>query len=65
MLVPEGQDIRTFINRYFVEDAMPDEAVTTEQVRVIYYETEGQKLGGDIHILQKRLEFDIYVREDQ
>lgn len=65
MLLPEGEDLRGFISRYFVEDAMPDEAVTTEQVRVVYYETEGQRLGGDAHIIQKRLEFDIYVKEDQ
>ena len=66
LLVPaaEQKDIRAFISRYFVEDAMPDELVTDEKVRVVYYETEGSKLGNDPHITKKYLEFDIYVKED-
>ena len=64
--IPEAEqgDIRTFISRYFIEDAMPDEPVTDEKVRVIYYETEGSKLDNDPHITKKYLEFDIYVKED-
>jgi hypothetical protein len=51
LLVPaaEQKDIRAFISRYFVEDAMPDELVTDEKVRVVYYETEGSKLGNPHH----------------
>lgn len=66
LLIPEAEqgDIRTFISRYFIEDAMPDEPVTDEKVRVIYYETEGSKLDNDPHITKKYLEFDIYVKED-
>ena len=65
LLIPEAEqgDIRTFISRYFIEDAMPDEPVTDEKVRVIYYETEGSKLDNDPHITKKYLEFDIYVKE--
>ena len=40
MLIPKGTGIKDFIDRYFVEDAMPDEPVIDEQVRVVYYETE-------------------------
>lgn len=66
LLIPikEQKDIRAFISRYFVEDAMPDVIMTDEKVRVIYYETEGSKLNNDPHITKKYLEFDIYVKED-
>ena len=62
MLVPKGTGIRDFIERYFVEDAMPDEPVIDEQVRVVYYETEGTKLGSP-HVTRKMLAFDVYVKE--
>lgn len=42
---------------------MPDELVLNEDVRVIYYETEGTQLGTP-HVLRKFLAFDIYVKED-
>ena len=38
-------NIREFIARYFIEDAMPDEPVVDEDVRIIYYDEEGSKLG--------------------
>lgn len=67
MLVPtaDRQDIRKFLDRYFVEDILSDAPVTDEKVRVLYYETEGGKLGGDPHITRKRLEFDIFVRNTE
>ena len=42
---------------------MPDEPVVDENVRVIYYETEGVKLGSP-HVTKKYLAFDIYVKSD-
>ena len=64
MLIPEGKrnNIREFIGKYFIEDAMPDEPVVNEDVRVIYYEEEGSKLGTP-HVTKKILSFDIYVKE--
>ena len=63
MLIPpkSRENIKDFIEKYFVEDVMPDELITDEDVRVLYYETEGVKLDGR-HILKKHLEFDIFVR---
>ena len=52
MLIPAGTGIREFIDRYFVEDVMPDEPVVNESVRVVYYETEGNKLGSP-HVIRK------------
>ena len=65
MCVPEQHwgSIRDFIDRYFIEDAMPDEPVVDETVRVIYYETEGVKLGSP-HVTKKYLAFDIYVKSN-
>ena len=62
MLIPKGTGIRDFIERYFVEDAMPDVPVVNESVRVVYYETEGCKLGSP-HVIRKMLAFDVYVKE--
>jgi len=42
---------------------MPDEPVVDEEVRVIYYETEGTKLGSP-HVTKKYLAFDVYVKSD-
>lgn len=63
MLIPakNRENIKAFIDQYFIEDVMPDELLTDEDVRIIYYETEGAKWG-DPHITKKKLEFDIYVR---
>ena len=58
-----ANSIRDFIDRYFIEDAMPDEPVVDETVRVIYYETEGVKLGSP-HVTKKYLAFDIYVKSN-
>ena len=62
-MIPPGTSIRTFIDRYFIEDAMPDEQIIDESVRVIYYDTEGTKLGSP-HVTKKYLAIDIYTRED-
>lgn len=63
MLIPAASrgNIKTFIEKYFVEDVLPDELVTDEDVRILYYETEGSTHGNP-HVLLKLLEFDIFVR---
>ena len=65
MCIPDGQrnNLREFIGRYFIEDALPDEPVTDEKVRVIWYETEGAALG-TVHVLRKYLAFDVYIHND-
>lgn len=64
MRIPAGSvnNIREFIGKYFIEDAMPDEPIVNEDVRVIYYDEEGSKLGTP-HVTKKILSFDIYVKE--
>lgn len=65
MAIPDKDkgNIREFIGRYFVEDALPDEPVVDEAVRIVYYETEGVKLGTS-HVTRKYLALDIYVKSD-
>ena len=65
MCIPQDKrsNIREFIGRFFIEDAMPDELVIDEDVRVIYYDTEGTQLGSP-HVLRKYLVFDIYAKND-
>ena len=60
MMIPakSRNNIREFIARYFIEDAMPDEPVVDEDVRIIYYDEEGSKLGTP-HVTKKILAFDI------
>ena len=63
MLIPAASrsNIKAFIEKYFVEDVMPDELLTDEDVRILYYETEGEKLGNE-RVIRKYLEFDIFVK---
>lgn len=67
MLIPEADhnDIRKFVDKYFVEDILSDAPVTDEKVRILYYDTEGVKLGGGPHVTKKYLEFDVYVRNTE
>lgn len=63
MLIPSASrnNIKTYIEKYFIEDALPDELVTDEDVRILYYETEGSSFGNP-NVLLKYLEFDIFVK---
>ena len=62
MLVPENTPIVQFITKYFIEDAAPDVLLTTEQVRVNYYDAQGYDTGNP-NVLRKYKNFDIYVKE--
>ncbi len=42
---------------------MPDELIIDEDVRIVYYETEGAKHGNP-HVTKKYLAFDIYIKEE-
>ncbi len=61
-MIPSDANIRAFIDKYFIEDAMPDEPVIDEDVRIVYYDTEGTKLGTP-HVTKKYLAMDIYTRD--
>ena len=63
MLIPEGTPITKFIDKYFIEDENPDEILTDEKVRVIYYDSPGRDTGNQ-NVFNRYKEFDIYVKND-
>lgn len=64
MLIPakDQNNIRTFLDKYFVVDEMGAELLANEQVRVLHYTAEGKAFGD--HVRLKFLHFDIYVKRD-
>ena len=63
MLVPEGTDILTFINKYFIRDVATDELLTNEKVRVVHSDTQGLRTRNP-YVQGKYKHFDIFVSED-
>ena len=63
MLVPEGTDIRKFLDKYFIRDGSTDELLTNEKVRIVHRDAEGFETGNG-HVRGKYHEFDIFVSED-
>ena len=61
MMVPEDANIISFINNYLISSAAPDELLTTENVRVNHYDTQGYDTGNK-NVIRKYKEFDIYVK---
>lgn len=64
MLIPEGTTIMQFITKYMIEDVAPDEIITDEAVRVVYYDSDGRDTG-NVHVRQRYKEFDIYVKNTE
>lgn len=62
MLVPEKTPIVPFVTKYLLEDAAPDALLTTEDVRVSHYDSQGYETGNK-NVIRKFKEFDIYVKE--
>lgn len=63
MLVPQDTSIIQFITKYFIKDAAPDALLTTELVRVNYYDAQGYETNNP-NVLRKYKHFDIYVKEN-
>lgn len=63
MLVPCKTPINQFIDKYFIENASVDELLTTENVRILYYDNQGRETGNK-NIRLKYKEFDIYVKQN-
>lgn len=62
MLVPEGTSITTFTDKYFIRSSASDEVLTTEKVRIVYYDGEGEMMGSR-HVLGHYKMFDIFCSE--
>lgn len=63
MLLPEDCTIIDFVRDYFIEDLSPDEIITSQKVRVSYYDSQGRD-SGNKNVKCKYKEFDIYVKND-
>lgn len=63
MLVPEGTDILTFIDKYFIRDSSTDELLTTEKVRIVVGDQQGFT-SDNPRVKGKYKHFDIFVSED-
>ncbi len=63
MLVPEGTDILTFIDKYFIRDSSTDELLTNEKVRIVHSDSQGLRTRNQ-YVHGKYKHFDIFVSED-
>ena len=63
MLVPEGTNILTFQDKYFIRDGSTDELLTNEKVRIVYHDAQGWD-PSSAHVRGKYKEFDIFVSDD-
>lgn len=61
--MPEGTDILTFIDKYFIRDVSTDELLVNEKVRIVCYDAEGLRTGNPL-VRGKYKHFDIFVSED-
>ena len=64
MNVPPGTPILTFITKYFIASAAPDELLLTEDVRIHHYDSQGAETDNQ-NVIRKDEEFDIFVKESQ
>lgn len=61
--MPEGTDILTFIDKYFIRDSSTDELLTNEKVRIVHSDTQGLRTRNQ-YVHGKFKHFDIFVSED-
>lgn len=65
MMIPsnERNNMLSFRDRYFIRDAMVDNLVTDEKVRIVYADSEGAPT--NIPQLRRRyIEIDVYVKHE-
>lgn len=63
MMVPEGTDIVTWINKYFVDATICTDIVTDENVRVLWWEDQSSRTNNPL-VSNRKLCFDIYVKSE-
>lgn len=63
MLVPSKCSITQFIDKYFVKGVSSDEIVTDEDVRILWYDSEGYATNNP-NVRLRMKEFDIFVKHD-
>ena len=63
MMIPDGTNIITWSNKFFVDSTLCTELVKDEDVRVLWGEAPSAKTGNP-NVNNRRLEFDIYVKRE-
>jgi hypothetical protein len=63
-MVPEGTNIMTFIDKYFVRDVSTDELLSTEKVRIVHSDQQSRGFNSNAYVRGKYKHFDIFVSED-
>ena len=63
MKLPEGTDIITFIDKYFIRAGYTSKILEDEHVRVIYAEVQGSDTNVP-NVMRKMITFDIYVKQE-
>ena len=58
----ERQNIVKFTDKYFIRNPVPDELITTENVRICYSEEQGRSIGSNM--IKKYIWFDVFVKND-
>lgn len=61
MMIPADTNIVTWINKYFVSEALCTELVKDEDVRVLWYEDQSSHTSNPL-VNRRKLAFDIYVK---
>lgn len=63
MLIPDNTDIITFIDKYFLQNTSGDQLITTQSVRVLWYDSVGSNSGNkDVKNMNKQ--FDIFIKDN-
>lgn len=64
MMIPKNtrNNVVDFVENRFIRDPAPDELITTEDVRVCYYRSQGRSLG--YHVNKRFIWMDVYVKTD-
>ena len=67
MLVPAEakENIRVFLDRFFIKEAISDEIITDEPVRILYHHKESTGIVNNPYAHKRYLTFEIYVKKDR
>lgn len=63
MMIPDGTNIITFIDRYFIRAGYTSKVLSDENVRIVYSNSSSE-LGNTPHALRQILSFEIYVKTE-
>ena len=63
MMIPEGTDIVTWVEKYFVDEETCTDLVEDEDVRILWYEDQSSRTANPL-VAQRRFGFDIYVKRE-